>query len=231
MGFVIPLPQQASVAVAGSDDRFPIRRIFCVGRNYAAHAREMGKDPDREPPFFFTKPADAVVDSPCIIPYPPLTVDLHHEIELVIAIGAGGANIPTDAVMDHIWGAGVGIDMTRRDLQAEAKKMGRPWDWAKAFDFSAPMSPLVPLADVPSVSAGRIWLAVNGEVRQDADISDLIWPVRDHVAYLSQAVTLAPGDLIMTGTPAGVGAVKTGEVMTGGVDGIAEIEVTVGPQG
>ncbi|WP_299707474.1 fumarylacetoacetate hydrolase family protein [uncultured Tateyamaria sp.] len=231
MGFVIPLPQQASVAVAGSEDRFPIRRIFCVGRNYAAHAREMGKDPDREPPFFFTKPADAVVDSPCTIPYPPLTADLHHEIELVVAIGTGGAKIPADAVMDHVWGAGVGIDMTRRDLQAEAKKMGRPWDWAKAFDFSAPMSPLVPLVDVPSLTTGRIWLAVNGEVRQDADISDLIWPVRDHVAYLSQAVTLAPGDLIMTGTPAGVGAVKTGDVMTGGVEGIAEMEVTVGPQG
>ncbi|WP_299752049.1 fumarylacetoacetate hydrolase family protein [uncultured Tateyamaria sp.] len=230
MGFVIPLSQPASVAVAGSEDRFPIRRIFCVGRNYAAHAREMGKDPDREPPFFFTKPADAVVDSPCTIPYPPLTADLHHEIELVIAIGTGGANIPADAVMDHVWGAGVGIDMTRRDLQAEAKKMGRPWDWAKAFDFSAPMSPLVPLQNVPSLTAGRIWLAVNGEVRQDADIADLIWPVREHVAYLSQAVTLAPGDLIMTGTPAGVGAVKTGDVMTGGVEGIAEIEVTVGPQ-
>jgi len=229
MGFVLPLPPQASVAVAGSGDRFPVRRIFCVGRNYAAHAREMGKDPGREPPFFFTKPADAVVDSPCTIPYPSLTADLHHEIELVIAIGTGGANIPADAVMDHVWGAGVGIDMTRRDLQAEAKKMGRPWDWAKAFDFSAPMSPLVPLADVPSLSAGRIWLSVNGAVRQDADISDLIWPVRDHVAYLSQAVTLAPGDLIMTGTPAGVGPVQTGDVMTGGVEGIAEIKVTVGP--
>ncbi|WP_299209816.1 fumarylacetoacetate hydrolase family protein [uncultured Tateyamaria sp.] len=230
MGFAITPPQQASVAVAGSEDRFPIRRIFCVGRNYAAHAREMGKDPDREPPFFFTKPADAVADSPCTIPYPPLTADLHHEIELVIAIGTGGANISADAVMDHVWGAGVGIDMTRRDLQAEAKKMGRPWDWAKAFDFSAPISPLVPLENVPSLTAGRIWLAVNGEVRQDADIADLIWSVRDHVAYLSQAVTLAPGDLIMTGTPAGVGAVQTGDVMTGGVAGIAEIEVTVGPQ-
>ncbi|MEX0370468.1 MAG: fumarylacetoacetate hydrolase family protein [Tateyamaria sp.] len=230
MGFVISPPPQASVAVSGSDDRFPVRRIFCVGRNYAEHAREMGKDPDREPPFFFTKPADAVVDSPCTVPYPPLTNDLHHEIELVIAIGTGGANIAPDAVMDHIWGAGVGIDLTRRDLQAEAKKMGRPWDWSKAFDHSAPMSPLTPLSEVSSLETGRIWLAVNGTVRQDADIADLIWPVRDHVAYLSQAVTLAPGDLIMTGTPAGVGAVQTGDVMTGGVDGIGEIEVTVGPR-
>ena len=230
MTFVIPQPPQASVAVAGQSDRFPARRIFCVGRNYAAHAREMGKDPDREPPFFFTKPADAVVDSPCTVPYPPLTDDLHYEVELVIAIGQGGANIAPEDVMDHIWGAGVGIDLTRRDLQAEAKKMGRPWDWAKAFDHSAPMSALVPLADVSSIERGRIWLAVNGTLRQDADIADLIWPVRDHVAYLSQAVALAPGDLIMTGTPAGVGAVIPGDVMTGGVDGIAEIEVTVGPR-
>ncbi|WP_299048959.1 fumarylacetoacetate hydrolase family protein [uncultured Tateyamaria sp.] len=230
MTFVIPQPPQATVAVAGTPDRFPVRRIFCVGRNYAAHAREMGKDPDREAPFFFTKPGDAVVDSPCTVPYPPLTQDLHHEIELVIAIGRGGADIAPDAVMDHVWGAGVGIDLTRRDLQAEAKKMGRPWDWAKAFDLSAPMSPLVPLADVPSVDHGRIWLAVNGTVRQDADIADLIWPVRDHVAYLSQAMTLAPGDLIMTGTPAGVGAVVPGDVMTGGIDGIGKIEVTVGPR-
>lgn len=230
MTFVIPQPPQASVAVAGQNDRFPVRRIFCVGRNYAAHAREMGKDPDREPPFFFTKPADAVVDSPCTVPYPPLTDDLHYEVELVIAIGQGGANIAPEDVMDHIWGAGVGIDLTRRDLQAEAKKMGRPWDWAKAFDHSAPMSALVPLADVSSIERGRIWLAVNGTLRQDADIADLIWPVRDHVAYLSQAVALAPGDLIMTGTPAGVGAVVPGDVMTGGVDGIAEIEVTVGPR-
>ncbi|MBY5935450.1 fumarylacetoacetate hydrolase family protein [Tateyamaria omphalii] len=228
MPFVFDPTPQASVAVANSPDRFPVRRIFCVGRNYAAHAREMGKDPDREPPFFFTKPADAVADSPCTVPYPPLTEDLHHEIELVIAIGKGGANIAPDAVTDHIWGAGVGIDLTRRDLQAEAKKMGRPWDWAKAFDFSAPMSPLVPFADVASIEAGRIWLAVNGETRQDADISDLIWPVRDHIAYLSQAMSLAPGDLIMTGTPAGVGAVHLGDVMTGGVDGIGEIEVTIG---
>ncbi|APX14155.1 fumarylacetoacetate hydrolase family protein [Tateyamaria omphalii] len=230
MSFVIDPPKQASIAVAGSNDRFPVRRIFCVGRNYAVHAREMGKDPDREPPFFFTKPADAVVGSPCTVPYPPLTKDLHHEIELVIAIGAGGAKIAPDAVMDHVWGASVGIDLTRRDLQTEAKKMGRPWDWAKAFDFSAPMSSLVPFSDVPNLEGGRIWLAVNGVVRQDADIADLIWPVREHVAYLSQSVALAPGDLIMTGTPAGVGAVQVGDVITGGIDGIGEIEVTVGPR-
>lgn len=228
MDYAFDPPPQASVAIANSALRYPVRRIFCVGRNYAAHAREMGKDPDREPPFFFTKPADAVVDCPCVVPYPQLTRDLHHEIELVVAIGKGGSDIAQADVMDHIWGAGVGIDLTRRDLQAEAKKMGRPWDWAKAFDQSAPMSPLTPLADVPSLTQGRIWLAVNGEIRQDADIADLIWDVREHVAILSGAMELAPGDLVMTGTPAGVGAVAAGDVMTGGVDGLGEIEVTIG---
>lgn len=227
MRFAFDPPPQASVAITDSDQRFPVRRIFCVGRNYAAHAREMGKDPDREPPFFFTKPADAVVDCPCAIPYPTLTQDLHHEIELVVAIGKGGSDIAPDDVMDHIWGAGVGIDLTRRDLQGEAKKMGRPWDWGKAFDNSAPISPLTPLAKVPSLSQGRIWLAVNGQVRQEGDIADLIWDVPEHIATLSQAVTLAPGDLVMTGTPAGVAAVGPGDVMTGGVDGLGEIEVTI----
>ena len=228
--FAFDPPPQASLAIARSDLRFPVRRIFCVGRNYAAHAREMGKDPDREPPFFFTKPADAVVDSPCTVPYPPLTQDLHYEIELVIAIGKAGTRIAQEDVMDHVWGAGVGIDLTRRDLQAEAKKMSRPWDWAKAFDQSAPISALVPMADVPSLTAGRIWLAVNGEVRQDADIADMIWDVREHISILSEAMTLAPGDLVMTGTPAGVGAVVPGDLMTGGVDGIAQIEVTIAPR-
>lgn len=226
--YVFTPPAQASVAVAGSDQRFPVRRIFCVGRNYAAHAREMGKDPTREAPFFFTKPADAVVDAPCTIPYPKLTNDLHHEIELVIAIGKGGSEIAEADVMDHVWGAGVGLDMTRRDLQGEAKKMGRPWDWGKAFDQSAPMGPITPIADVPSVETGRIWLAVNGTVRQDADIADLIWSVREHVSILSHSMVLAPGDLVMTGTPAGVGAVVSGDVITGGVDGLGEIEVTIG---
>ncbi|WP_299147423.1 fumarylacetoacetate hydrolase family protein [uncultured Tateyamaria sp.] len=231
MTFAFDPPPQASVAIADSSVRFPVRRIFCVGRNYAAHAREMGKDPDREPPFFFTKPADAVVDCPCAIPYPPLTHDLHHEIELVIAIGKGGANIEQADVMDHIWGAGVGVDLTRRDLQAEAKKMGRPWDWAKAFDNSAPMAPLVPLSAITSLAQGRIWLAVNGETRQDADIADLIWDVREHISILSQAMTLAPGDLVMTGTPAGVGAVGLGDVITGGVDGIGTLKLTIDPPG
>ncbi|MBD3665133.1 fumarylacetoacetate hydrolase family protein [Sulfitobacter sp. TSTF-M16] len=226
--YVFDAPQQASLAVEGSADRFPVRRIFCVGRNYAAHAREMGKDPDRDPPFFFTKPADAAVDTPCTIPYPPLTDDLHYEIELIIAIGKGGANIAEADVMDHVWGASVGVDMTRRDLQWDAKETGRPWDWAKAFDFSAPIAPIKQIANVPSVTQGRIWLAVNGEIKQDADIADLIWSVAEHIATLSQAMTLAPGDIIMTGTPAGVGPVVPGDVITGGVDGIGTLEVTIG---
>ena len=230
MEYVFAPPPQASVAVAGSEARFPVRRIFCVGRNYAAHAREFGNDPDREPPFFFTKPADAVVDAPCTVAYPPLTADLHHEIELVVAIGRGGANISSAEAMGHVWGAGVGIDFTRRDLQAQAKEMRRPWDWSKAFDQSAPMSAIVPMERVPSLEKGRIWGAVNGEVRQDADLADQIWPVADMLAFLSQAVTLAPGDLVMTGTPAGVGQVQVGDIITAGIDGLAEIEVTVGPK-
>ena len=228
--YVFTPPPQASLAVQGSDDRFPMRRIFCVGRNYEAHVVEMGND-TREPPFFFTKPADAARDTPCTVPYPPLTEDLHFESELIIAIGKGGADIAEADVMDHIWGASAGIDLTRRDLQAEAKKMGRPWDWGKAFDNSAPIAPIRPIAEVPSVEEGRIWLAVNGEMRQEADLRDMIWSVREHTATLSRAVTLAPGDIIMTGTPAGVGAVVPGDVITGGVDGIAEFEVTIGPRG
>ena len=228
--YVIDPPKQSSLAVQGREERFPVRRVFCVGRNYEAHVLEMGNDM-RDPPFFFTKPADAARDTPCTVPYPPLTESFHFEAELVIAIGKGGANIDEADVMDHIWGASAGIDLTRRDLQAEAKKMGRPWDWAKAFDNSAPIAPILPIADVASVENGRIWLAVNGEMKQEADLADMIWSVREHTAALSRGVTLAPGDIIMTGTPAGVGAVEPGDVLTGGVDGIAEFEVTIGPRG
>ena len=227
--YVIPVPPRPSVAVAGTDARFPVRRVFCVGRNYEAHAREMGKDPSREPPFFFTKPADAVVDSGTTVAYPPETSNLHHEIELVVAIGTGGRDIDEGDVHGHLWGASVGIDLTRRDLQLEAKRAGRPWDFGKAFDASAPIAPLVPIADVPSLTAGRIWLAVNGEVRQDADISELIWSVAEHASILSRSMALAPGDLIMTGTPAGVGALEPGDVVTGGVEGLGEIRTPIGP--
>lgn len=221
-------PQTPSVAVAGNTARFPVRRIFCVGRNYAAHAREFGNDPDREPPFFFTKPADAVVEDGATIPYPQLTNDLHHEIELVVAIGKAGRDIPLETALDHAWGYAVGVDLTRRDLQNEAKEMRRPWDWAKAFDRSAPCGAIRPAAEIGHPAAGRIHLAVNGATRQDADLADLIWPVADVIACCSRAVRLEPGDLIFTGTPAGVGAVKPGDVMSGGIDGIGTIEITIG---
>ncbi|MEO0937396.1 MAG: fumarylacetoacetate hydrolase family protein [Pseudomonadota bacterium] len=227
MDYVLDAAPQPALAVSGTDARFPIRRVFCVGRNYAAHAREMGNDPDREPPFFFTKPADAVVDTPCAVPYPTATSDLHHEVELVLAIAKGGANVARADAASHIWGATVGIDLTRRDLQSDAKANRRPWDMAKAFDFSAPTAPLVPIEQVPSLSVGRIWLSVNGNARQDANIADMIWPVEDVIAVLSQYVALAPGDLIMTGTPEGVGTVQRGDVMTGGIDGLGRFEVTL----
>jgi len=226
--FVITPPEQPSIAVKGTDARFPVRRIFCVGRNYAAHAREMGKDPDREPPFFFTKPGDAVVDSGTTIPYPPETENLHYEIELVVAVSRGGAGIPEQDVHDHLWGACVGIDLTRRDLQLAARDKGRPWDFGKAFDRSAPMGPLATIDAVPSLENGRIWLKVNDELKQEGDLSELIWSVREHVSILSRSIALAPGDLIMTGTPAGVGPVVPDDVITGGVEGLEDIRITIG---
>ena len=226
--FVIDPPAQPSVAVAGSTARFPIRRVFCVGRNYAAHAREMGKDPDREPPFFFTKPADAVVPAEGTVPYPPLTENLHHEIELVVAIGKGGANVSAAQALDLGWGYGVGVDLTRRDLQDVAKKMSRPWDWSKSFDASGPCGPLQPVSAVGHPSKGAIWLNVNGETRQKGDLDELIWPVADVIAYISEAMTLQPGDLIFTGTPAGVGALNPGDTVSGGVEGVGEITFTIG---
>ncbi len=227
-GFVLPPPPQPSVAVAGENDRFPVRRIFCVGRNYAAHAREMGKDPNREPPFFFMKPADAVVDSGAEIPYPPETTDLHHEIELVVAIGIGGTNIPAERALDHVFGYAAGIDLTRRDLQAQAKEAGRPWDWSKGFDHSAPCGTIHPVAETGHPGKGRIWLAVDGVVRQDGDLAELIWPVADVISICSRSMMLKPGDLIFTGTPAGVGAVEPGTTLSGGVDGVGTVTVTIG---
>lgn len=228
--YIISPHPRASAAVNSSEQRFPVRRIFCVGRNYAAHAREMGFS-DKEPPFFFTKPADALVETGSTIPYPPLTEDLHHEIELVLAVGKSGANIAAEDAMAYIWGAGVGIDFTRRDLQIAHREKGRPWDWGKSFDHSAPLSPLVPLADLPVAQSefakGRIWLSVNGKVRQDADLSELIWSVKDIIAFCSQSVRLQAGDLIFTGTPAGVAAVGPGDSLLGGVDGVGEIQVSL----
>lgn len=221
--FVIPELTVPSLQVAGTDARFPVRRVYCVGRNYAAHAREMGKDPDREPPFFFMKPADAVVPAKGQLPYPPLTQDLHHEVELVIAIGTGGAGIAIDDAPEHVFGYAVGIDLTRRDLQGEAKKLARPWDWGKAFDAAAPCGPVTPASDIGHPGAGRIWLSVNGEARQDGDLNELIWSVSEIISICSQASRLEPGDLIMTGTPAGVGAIVAGDRVAAGVDGVGEI--------
>lgn len=217
----------ASVPVIGLKERFPVHRIYCVGRNYAAHAREMGKDPDKEPPFFFLKPADAVLPGGGPMHYPPGTENLHHEIELVVAIHREGRNIPAARALDFVYGYAVGLDMTRRDLQFKARDMGRPWDFGKAFDESAPITPIHPVASHGHRSAGRIWLEVNGELRQEADLADMIWNVPDTIAFLSRYYLLKPGDLIFTGTPAGVGAVVPGDRMVGGVEGLAELSVSV----
>lgn len=226
--YALPLPPQPSVAIAGSAARFPVRRIFCVGRNYAEHAREMGNDPAKEPPFFFTKPADALVEDGAAIPYPPATHDLHHEAELVIAIGTGGAEIPEDAALAHVWGYAPGNDLTRRDLQAEAKAARRPWDMAKGFDRSAVCGAIVPVTVCGHPAQAAIRCTVNGAVTQDSDIAEMIWPVAAIVAYLSRLVTLAPGDLIYTGTPAGVGPIAPGERCSVEIAGLGRVSVTVG---
>ncbi len=222
---VIPAPGVVSVPVAGGG-RFPVRRIFCVGRNYAEHAREMGADPDRELPFFFCKPADAVVTGGADMPYPTLTANLHHEMELVAAIGRGGADIPEADALAHVWGYAAGLDMTRRDLQNQAKKEGKPWDMGKGFDHSAPIGDLVPAAKVDP-TRGRIELRVNGAVRQTSDLSKLIWSVAETVAYLSKLVRLEPGDLIFTGTPEGVAAVVRGDVLEGFVEGVGSVRTRI----
>jgi fumarylpyruvate hydrolase len=218
-----PIP---ALPVAGGSDLFPVGRIYCVGRNYAEHAREMGHDPDREPPFFFMKPANAIVPNGATIPFPQATQDLHHEIELVVALGKGGANIAVEKALDHVWGYGVGLDMTRRDLQGEAKKMGRPWEMGKSFDNSAPCTALLPASRIGHPAKGAIWLKVNGAIKQKGDLSEMIWNVPDTIAYLSGLVTLQPGDLIYSGTPAGVGPVQPGDKLEGHVDGVGDLTIT-----
>jgi len=229
MSYVIPAPAVASVPVLGGGV-YPVRRIYCVGRNYVEHAQEMGFS-GREPPFFFMKPADAVVPvaegEAGHIDYPSLTANLHHEIELVVAIGSGGRDIPAARAADHIWGYATGLDMTRRDLQGEMKKQGRPWCIGKAFDQSAPISPLVPKARTGELTKGAITLAVNGQLRQKGDLSELIWNVSEIIEQLSGAWALAPGDLIFTGTPAGVAAVVRGDVMEGHIAGLPSLRVAV----
>ncbi|MGG5809426.1 fumarylacetoacetate hydrolase family protein [Falsiroseomonas sp. CW058] len=224
--FVLPPPAVPYLSVQGGG-RFPVRRIYCVGRNYAEHAIEMGSDPTREPPFYFAKPADAVVIDGADMPYPAATKSLHHEMELVVAIGTGGTNIAQADALKHVWGWCCGLDMTRRDLQNEAKKTGRPWDMGKGFDHSAPMGLLVRAGGSFDGSKGKIELKVNGKVTQTSDLSKLIWSVPEVIANLSGLVRLEPGDLIMTGTPEGVAAVVKGDLLEGMVEGVGEVRTRI----
>ena len=230
MPFVFTPPVQAAVPIVGHTEQFPVHRIYCVGRNYAEHAKEMGFT-GREAPFFFLKPADALItpqgDGTVRMPYPSLTSNLHHEIELVVAIGKGGRNIPAAQAMEHIWGYAVGLDMTRRDLQGEMKKQGRPWCIGKAFEHSAPIGPITPAAHVHAIENAAIWLQVNGQDRQRSNTNQLIWNIAETIEHLSQAWELQPGDLIMTGTPEGVGAVQTGDVLEGGIEGLSPLRVQI----
>lgn len=220
-------PQPAILAKTSAGDDFPVRRVFCVGRNYAEHAREMGKDPDRDPPFFFTKWAETVVPSGQPIAYPSSTANFHYEAELVVAIGKGGRNISTDDALSHVYGYATGLDMTRRDLQLKAREQGRPWDSGKNVEQSSPLGLIHPVSEVGHVSTGAITLTVNSATRQSADIADLIWPVADIIRFLSELYRLEPGDLIYTGTPAGVGAVVPGDAIVVAIDGLSPTEVTV----
>jgi fumarylpyruvate hydrolase len=223
--FVIAPPDPVIVPVAGGGV-FPVRRVFCVGRNYAAHAREMGSDPDREPPFFFCKPADAVVTG-AEVDYPTATAKLHHEMELVVAIGRGGADVAAADALDLVFGYAAGLDLTRRDLQDEAKATRRPWDMSKGFDQSGPVGQIVPVAKAGHPASGRIFLKVNGEVRQDGDLADQIWAVPDVIAALSKLVRLVPGDLIFTGTPDGVGPLEKGDLAEGHIEGVGQVRVRI----
>jgi len=230
MSYVFAVPPQAVVPVTGTSDLFPVHRIYCVGRNYADHAQEMGHS-GREAPFFFAKPADAVVPIAAgaagAVRYPGETADLHHEIELVVAIGKRGSRVDVGAAPGLVWGYAVGIDLTRRDLQGEMKKQGRPWEIGKAFDQSAPISPIRPAGDGGPIASGRIWLSVNGTVRQDGDVSKMIWNIAEQIAHLSRYFDLVPGDLIFTGTPAGVGKLARGDRVEGGVDRVGTIALTL----
>ena len=227
MAYVFSEFSQPSVAVFNTSSRFPVRRIYLVGRNYAAHAREMGHDPDREKPFFFQKPSDAVLPSGSDFPYPPLSKNVHHEIELVVAMKSGGRDIGVDAALTHVFGYAVGIDITRRDLQQEMKLKGRPWEAGKSFDCSAPITDIVPVSICGHPEQGRVWLKVNEELRQDGDVSQLIWSVPEIISILSTLFRIEAGDLIFTGTPAGVGPITVGDKIAGGVAGVAEIEISV----
>ena len=226
--YVIPLPPRAALAVAGSDKLFPVRRIWCVGRNYIEHIREMGQD-ERLPPFYFAKPADAIAPDGSTIPYPPLTKDLHHEVELVVALKSGGRNIKVEKALDTIWGYGVGIDLTRRDLQIASRDQKRPWEIGKAFDASAPCGALKPVSQTGHPKKGRVVLKCNGKVRQDGDLDQMIWNVPEIISNLSEQVELAAGDIIMTGTPAGVAATVAGDTLECEIEGVGTLTVKMGP--
>jgi fumarylpyruvate hydrolase len=228
MSFVIPAWDLPSVPVAGTKDRFPVRRIWCVGRNYAAHIVEMGYDPNREEPFFFAKPADAIVPDGGVVPYPPQTKNMHFELEMVVALGKGGVNVAVDKALDHVYGYGVGLDMTRRDLQFAARDRGRPWEMGKGWDHSAPCSALAPAAKIGHPSKGVIKLTVNGQVKQNSDLGAMIWKVPEMISYLSALVALAPGDLIYSGTPDGVGPVVKGDKLAGEIEKVGTLNVTIG---
>jgi fumarylpyruvate hydrolase len=219
-----PIP---ALPVRGTDKLFPVHRIYCVGRNYAEHAREMGHDPNREPPFFFQKNPDSLIPGGGDFPYPAKSADVHYEFEMVVALGGGGSDIPVERALDCIFGYAVGLDMTRRDLQSEAKKLGRPWEVGKAFESAAPCSEIAPASAIGHPAKGAVWLKVNGELRQQGDLTQLIWRVPEMISHLSGLFALQPGDLIFSGTPSGVGPVRRGDVLHGGVDGIGEITVRV----
>lgn len=223
---VIDTPEVAALPVAGSDARFPVRRVYCIGRNYAAHAIEMGHDPDREPPFFFQKNANNL-DPSGNFPYPPHSVDVHHEAEMYVALKSGGADISVKDALDHVFGYGLALDMTRRDLQGEMKKMGRPWEIGKAFERSAPCGPLYPSTSIGHPAEGRVTLAVNGEMRQEGDLNQMIWKVPEMISYLSEYFELAAGDVILSGTPAGVGPVNKGDELVMTIEGLGSLTVTV----
>jgi fumarylpyruvate hydrolase len=227
--YVITPPPQAALAVQGSDELFPVRRVWCVGRNYIEHIREMGQD-ERAPPFFFAKPADAIVPDGSVVPYPLLTNDMHHEVELVVALKSGGINIRPDMAKDCIWGYGVGIDLTRRDLQIASREIKRPWEIGKAFDGSAPCGALVPAAKIGHPAKGRICLKVNGALKQDGDLNQMIWNVPETIWKLSEMVELAAGDIIMTGTPAGVGVLVPGDKVECEVEGVGSLKISIGPR-
>jgi len=231
MLYITQKPSRPALPVVGTDDLFPVRRVYCVGRNYAAHAREMGHDPNREPPFFFMKPADALLPvpagEPAELPYPPKTANYHFEVEMVVALGQGGRDIPVEAALDHVYGYAIGLDMTRRDLQDEAKQLRRPWEIAKAADYSGPVGPIQPAARIGHPTRGSISLSVDGVAKQSGDLADMIWSVAEQVSFLSGYFEIRPGDVIFSGTPEGVGAVARGQTMAGAVEGLGEIRLRV----